>query len=132
MMPWLLACALLLLTGGARGSGGDSGDGCPGGTPSYNGICTLKDFPPRQNYSRAVLIPPYLKAPPPLINITKGRQLFVDDFLIASKLDLRKWVKDKLTSKFRFGKWQPDEGDFIGRTIKYSKAKGLSLRNQPC
>jgi hypothetical protein len=80
-MPWLLACALLLAS--IAGSSG-GGSGCPDGTLSYNGICTPKDFPPRQNYSRAVPNPPYLKSPPPLINITKGRQLFVDNFLIAS------------------------------------------------
>ena len=55
-----------------------------GGTLSYNGICTPKEFPPRQNYSRAIPHPPYLKDPPLLINITTGRQLFVDDFLIAN------------------------------------------------
>lgn len=54
------------------------------GEISYNGICTPAEFPPRQNYSRSVPHPPYLKDPPPLINITIGRQLFVDSFLIAN------------------------------------------------
>ena len=94
-MSYLLVCALLL--GGAfcgsanAGSGSTTGLGhtlppcsAAGGTLSYNGICTPNDFPPRQNYSRAVPHPPYLKNPPSLINITKGRQLFIDDFLIAS------------------------------------------------
>eukprot|EP01049_Picozoa_sp_SAG25_P027607 SAG25_NODE_14468_length_254_cov_1.341935_1_plen_44_part_10 len=44
-MPWLLACALLLAS--IAGSSG-GGSGCPDGTLSYNGICTPKDFPPRQ------------------------------------------------------------------------------------
>lgn len=54
------------------------------GEVSYNGICTPASFPPRQNYSRAVPHPPYLDNPPALINITVGRQLFVDSFLIAN------------------------------------------------
>ena len=62
---------------------------CPaGGSLSYNGICTPKAFPPRQNYSRAVPHPPYLVSPPAVINITVGRQLFVDDFLIANQSGL--------------------------------------------
>ena len=54
------------------------------GEVSYNGICTPASFPPRQNYSRAVPHPPYLDNPPALIDITVGRQLFVDSFLIAN------------------------------------------------
>ena len=51
---------------------------------TYNGICLPVAFPPRQNYSRDVQHPPYLRRPPPLINITVGRQLFVDDFLVEN------------------------------------------------
>jgi|EP01043_Picozoa_sp_COSAG02_P002513 hypothetical protein len=54
------------------------------GEVSYNGICTPAKFPPRQNYSRAVPHPPYLEDPPSVINITVGRQLFVDSFLVAN------------------------------------------------
>eukprot|EP01045_Picozoa_sp_COSAG04_P003867 COSAG04_NODE_161_length_22014_cov_18.687383_22_plen_442_part_00 len=54
------------------------------GTVSYNGICTPEQFPPRVNYTKVVQDPEYLRSPPELINITVGRQLFVDDFLIQS------------------------------------------------
>ena len=56
------------------------------GTESYNGICTPAAFPPRLNpqLNKQVQDPVYLRSPPALINITIGRQLFVDDFLIES------------------------------------------------
>ena len=58
---------------------------CPEGhVATYNGICLPATFPPRQNYSRNVPHPPYLHQPPPLVNITVGRQLFVDDFLVQN------------------------------------------------
>ena len=60
-----------------------------GGTLSYNGICTPAQFPPRQNYSRVVPHPAYLSTPPAVINITIGRQLFVDDFLIHNASGVR-------------------------------------------
>jgi hypothetical protein len=49
----------------------------------YNGIRLPADWPPRRNYSHAVPPePPYITAPPSAINITLGRQLFVDSFLV--------------------------------------------------
>jgi hypothetical protein len=60
------------------------------GTVSYNGICTPAAFPPRVNYTKAVQDPEYLRRPPPLINITIGRQLLVDDFLIESLSNARR------------------------------------------
>lgn len=73
--------ALLLV--GVTSSGTAAGQLCAG-TVSYNGICTPKAFPPRLNYTKAVQDPEYLRSPPALINITIGRQLFVDDFLVES------------------------------------------------
>ncbi len=52
---------------------------------SYNGIDNTGEFPPRnlsdtENY--APLPVPYLDTPPSVIDVSVGRQLFVDDFLI--------------------------------------------------
>lgn len=49
----------------------------------YNGIQLPGDWPPKVGLSRRPLAaPPYLSAPPKVIPIDVGRQLFVDDFLI--------------------------------------------------
>lgn len=50
-----------------------------------NGITLPAEWPPRSRdpKSREVMPVPYLKAPPAVIPIDVGRQLFVDDFLIA-------------------------------------------------
>eukprot|EP01052_Picozoa_sp_SAG31_P020913 SAG31_NODE_1593_length_7811_cov_13.037215_2_plen_964_part_00 len=50
-----------------------------------NGICLPASWPPRRNYTRKYTAPTYLASTPAMINITQGRQLFVDDFLIESK-----------------------------------------------
>lgn len=51
----------------------------------YNGIRLGTPWPPRmQSFSFEPLEPPYLIAPPAVIPIDVGRQLFVDDFLIAA------------------------------------------------
>lgn len=50
----------------------------------YNNIILDDDFTKRMSYPDDV---PYLKNPPEVINVTVGRQLFVDDFLIE-KTDL--------------------------------------------
>ena len=50
----------------------------------YNNIILPDDFKKRMNYPDDI---PYLKNPPEIINVTVGRQLFVDDFLIE-KTDL--------------------------------------------
>lgn len=52
----------------------------------YNGIELPKEWPPVQAaLSREPLaVPPYLVSPPEVIPIDVGRQLFVDDFLIAN------------------------------------------------
>jgi hypothetical protein len=49
----------------------------------YNGICLPAVWPPNNTVlSRDPVDPPYLAAPPEIINITVGRQLFVDMFLL--------------------------------------------------
>ena len=55
-------------------------------TDSYNGISQPGTWPPRlvSDGSHRPLRVPYLDAPPEVIPIDLGRQLFVDDFLIES------------------------------------------------
>jgi hypothetical protein len=49
----------------------------------YNGIAQQTPWPPRRHtWDATPRRPPYLIAPPPVIDIDVGRQLFVDDFLI--------------------------------------------------
>lgn len=53
------------------------------GETLYNGIALPDAWPPKVELTRAPLAPPpYLAAPPEIIPIDVGRQLFVDDFLI--------------------------------------------------
>jgi hypothetical protein len=54
----------------------------------YNGIQLPRDWPPRwtrfpTSVEKDPVVPPYLESPPAVILIDVGRQLFVDDFLIA-------------------------------------------------
>lgn len=50
----------------------------------YNGIRLAKPWPPRPaDFSDHPIPPPYLAAPPKVIPIDVGRQLLVDDFLVA-------------------------------------------------
>ena len=54
----------------------------------YNGIVLPREWPPRladfpTSVEKDPIIPPYLASPPAVIPIDVGRQLFVDDFLIA-------------------------------------------------
>jgi len=58
----------------------------PGGDGAvlYNGIRLLEPWPPQDHQlSLDPVPPPYLSAPPAVIPIDVGRQLFVDDFLVA-------------------------------------------------
>ncbi len=50
----------------------------------YNGIELPADWPPRKPWSDSPMQIPWLENPPKLINISVGRQLFFDDFLIES------------------------------------------------
>jgi hypothetical protein len=50
----------------------------------YNGIRLPSPWPPRiADVPKEPVVPPYLTSPPSVIPIDVGRQLFVDDFLIA-------------------------------------------------
>jgi hypothetical protein len=53
-----------------------------GGQTLYNGIVLPTNFPPQQTPTQAYRPATYITAPPPIIPIDVGRQLFVDDFLI--------------------------------------------------
>jgi hypothetical protein len=55
----------------------------PEGELLYNGIRLPAEWPPRGAYSLEPMPLPYLDRPPAVIPIDVGRQLFVDDFLIA-------------------------------------------------
>ncbi len=60
----------------------------------YNGIELPSQWVPFSNYSTNIyagMSPTYLEDKPDVINITVGRQLFVDDFLIESTDLERKW-----------------------------------------
>jgi hypothetical protein len=75
MLPALLLCSA---AGEAAGSG----------ETLYNGIALPREWPPRlsefpTSVEREPVVPPYLTSPPGVITIDVGRQLFVDDFLIA-------------------------------------------------
>ena len=66
----------------------------------YNGIPVPKGFQPRAPFGTfwhndQAELPPYLSDPPDLIDIDLGRQLFVDDFLVAST-DLRRVWHDPI------------------------------------
>jgi len=51
----------------------------------YNGIRLPPTWPPRaDDFTDEPVTPPYLKSPPEVILIDVGRQLLVDDFLVAS------------------------------------------------
>lgn len=58
----------------------------------YNGITLGSPWPPRLKFpAEHPLVPPYLAAPPAVVPIDIGRQLFVDDFLIAETTLTRTW-----------------------------------------
>jgi len=60
----------------------------------YNGITLPAQWPPQRNYASEIrrgMSPFYLSSKPGIIKINVGRQLFVDDFLIASSTLRRKF-----------------------------------------
>eukprot|EP00039_Didymoeca_costata_P012720 m.184797 g.184797 ORF g.184797 m.184797 type:complete len:589 (+) comp15563_c0_seq7:156-1922(+) len=80
-MSVFICMLLLCFTRGVFSSG------CPdGGELLFNGICLPKQWPPRIYHSHDPPLPSYLTNKPPLINVTIGRQLFVDDFLIDKSM----------------------------------------------
>jgi hypothetical protein len=69
----------------------------------YNGIELPSEWPPRlSDFPSSVemepVVPPYLVSPPKVIPIDIGRQLFVDDFLIA---------ETTLTRTFHLARYHP-------------------------
>ena len=76
----LLACVLLILLAGAGSACAQLGDA---EARLYNGITLPAQWPPQyQDNARDPMPVPYLQAPPEVIRVDVGRQLFVDDFLI--------------------------------------------------
>ncbi len=73
----------------AVGSAAESNWADNDGEVLYNGIVLPKTWPPHtmNPASNEPMPVPYLESPPKTINISKGRQLFVDDFLVE-KTDL--------------------------------------------
>ena len=63
-----------------------------GGERLYNGIVLPKEWPPRtvKYLDRTPQKIPYLEKRPAVVPIDVGRQLFVDDFLIDSRKDVRR------------------------------------------
>ena len=57
---------------------------CPAGRLLPNGICLSWTTPPRRQLDplTAAEPPPYIREPPAVVNITSGRQLFIDTFLV--------------------------------------------------
>ena len=72
-----LQAAALGLTGARLSAASPEGEILP------NGIRLSSAWPPRRTYSLDPMPLPYLYKPPAVIPIDVGRQLFVDDFLIA-------------------------------------------------
>src|ERR1700693_5642098 len=54
------------------------------GTAQYNGIVLPAVWPPKKTPTQVYTVPFYIAAPPAVIPIDVGRQLFVDDFLIGA------------------------------------------------
>jgi hypothetical protein len=87
----------------------------------YNGIELPADWPPRrQALTREPMRVPYLESPPSVIPIDVGRQLFVDDFLIAEttlkRVFHRAWEQEgpaPFAAVFSDGVWHdPADGLF--------------------
>src|SRR5436189_6037508 len=58
----------------------------------YNGVRLPSPWPPKAaDLSKPLETPPYLQTPPAVIPIDVGRQLFVDDFLVAETTLRRTW-----------------------------------------
>lgn len=69
------------------------------GETLYNGIVLPEVWPPKGEYKPGEPMPvPYLSNPPPVIDISNGRQLFVDDFLVEQTTLKRVWHSATLYS----------------------------------
>jgi hypothetical protein len=83
------------------GSGSGSGRGLDAATVDddcpvdhrmlWNGLCqpTGKNWPPNHPLTRKVVVPAYLTAKPRVINVSIGRQLFVDTFMVQSAHNIK-------------------------------------------
>lgn len=85
---WACLLAAFLIAGTpaeGRAAAALQTDSLPGGEVLYNGIRLPAVWPPRSGDPKATapMAVPYLSHPPAVIPIDVGRQLFVDDFLIA-------------------------------------------------
>src|SRR5437773_7222908 len=81
----------------------DRGRAADSGETLYNGIVLPREWPPRlsdfpTSVEKDPVIAPYLISPPDVIPIDVGRQLFVDDFLIA---------ETTLSRTFHLAKYHP-------------------------
>jgi hypothetical protein len=87
MMLWstiVLAVFLVMVDAGNRHvpDWKDEAPACAGQLLE-NGICLPAVWPPAANFFAELKTPPYLLKPPAVSNISRGRQLFVDSFLVA-------------------------------------------------
>ena len=91
VMPHTWTEPSALKTDDGDGNGRSNADGCPvDQRPLWNGLCQpTKNWPPNQPLTRQVLTPTYLTAKPRSINVTIGRQLFVDTFLVHSSHNIK-------------------------------------------
>jgi hypothetical protein len=98
----------------------DDDDSACAGELLYNNICLPKQWPPLWDAaggppprSGPATVPPYLRAPPARINVSLGRQLFVDSFLIESMPGLQllshsaRWHGEVLNATEPWEAWVP-------------------------
>ena len=98
----------------------DDDDSACAGELLYNGICLPKQWPPLWDAaggppprSGPATVPPYLRAPPARINVSLGRQLFVDSFLVESMPGLQllshsaRWHGEVLNATEPWEAWVP-------------------------
>jgi len=79
LAPPLVAVSAVIVSGAI----GEAGGAGKGGETLQNGIALPKTWPPHiEELTREPMRVPYLEAPPAVIPIDVGRQLFVDGFLI--------------------------------------------------
>ncbi|HQM50490.1 MAG TPA: hypothetical protein PLJ71_17510 [Candidatus Hydrogenedentes bacterium] len=85
VIPGKLLCVwvIVLVCGVTAGPMAFGGEEDTGGELLYNGIRLPEVWPPDRPLSREPMPVPYLENPPEVIPIDVGRQLFVDDFLVA-------------------------------------------------
>src|SRR5262249_29145274 len=109
-----LATGLAGLGAALEGAGPTAAETNSGGRTLYNGIALPSTLPPRRaGLPREPVTPPYLKSPPAVIPIDLGRQLLVDDFLVA---------ETTLRRTFHFPK--PHPGNPVLRPEKPWEKKG--------